>query len=165
MHRTLKQVGKHAGKHAGFAAIAVMVGLSYASAADNPIYDEKADAHQQITAAIAEASGSGRNIVLDFGANWCGDCHALDAQMRSPELASLIEKSYVVVHIDVGRMDKNVDLARKYNIPLHKGIPALAVLDPHGRLLYSQDQGQFEDARHLGHDAFTQFFEQWKPKA
>ncbi|HEY6292798.1 MAG TPA: thioredoxin family protein [Terriglobia bacterium] len=146
------------------ATLAVAAAIFAAPTAENPIYDEAADAHQQVAAAVAEASKTGKNIVLDFGANWCGDCHALDAQMRQPELAGLIEKNYVVVHIDVGRMNKNLDLAQKYGIPLRKGIPALAVLDSHGKLLYSQDQGQFEDARHLGHDAFEQFFEQWKPK-
>lgn len=63
------------------------------------------------------------------------------------------------------RMTKNADLAEKYGIPLGKGIPALAVLDSHGKLLYSQDQGQFEDARHLGADSFKQFFEQWQPRS
>ena len=43
-------------------------------------------------------------------------------------------------------------------------IPALAVLDPHGKLLYAQDQGQFEDARHMEYESFKAFFEQWKPK-
>ena len=150
------------------ATLAVAVTLTMAaalSAAENPTYDEKADAHQQVDAAIQAASKSGRNILLDFGANWCGDCHALDAQMRTPELAGLIEKNYVVVHIDVGRMTKNVDIAEKYGILLGKGIPALAVLDSHGKLLYSQDQGQFEDARHLGADSFKQFFEQWRPRS
>lgn len=143
----------------------VIAATACLSAADNPIYDEQADAHQQIAAAIAQASRSGRNVVLDFGANWCGDCHALDAQMHLPDLAGLIEKNYVVVHVDVGRFNKNLDLAKKYNVPLNKGIPALAILDPHGKLLFSQSQGEFEDARNLGHDAFTQFFEKWKPKA
>jgi thiol:disulfide interchange protein len=154
-------------KNLGMAWLVVIAALTLAApmpAADSAIYDEKADAHQQIQAAIAQASQSGKNVLLDFGANWCGDCHALDAQMHTPELAGLVERNYVVVHIDVGRMNKNVDLARKYGIPLRKGIPALAVLDSHGKLLFSQDQGQFEDARHLGPDSFKQFFEQWKPK-
>ncbi len=138
---------------------------SVCGAASDAIYDENADAHQQVAAAIAQASQSGKSIVLDFGANWCGDCHALDAQMHSPDLAPVIEKNYVVVHVDVGRFTKNLDLAKKYNVPLHKGIPALAILDSHGNLLFSQSQGEFEDARHLGHDSFTQFFEKWKPKA
>lgn len=34
------------------------------------LYDEKADAHQQVAAAIAEASRAGKNVVLIFGANW-----------------------------------------------------------------------------------------------
>ena len=34
------------------------------------VYDEKADAHRDIAAAIANARGSQRNIVLIFGANW-----------------------------------------------------------------------------------------------
>ena len=135
------------------------------AAADGSLYDEKANAHREVSAAILEASRSGKNVVLDFGANWCADCHVLDAQMHTPELAGLIEKNYVVVHIDVGLMTKNVDLAERYRIPLRKGIPALAVLDSHGKLLYSQDQGQFEDARHLAADSFKQFFERWRPKA
>jgi len=35
-----------------------------------PIYDEKADARHDIAAAIQNAEGSQRNIVLIFGANW-----------------------------------------------------------------------------------------------
>lgn len=148
-----------------FLTLVVVATMAVAlAAADNFIYDEKADAHRQVNAAIQDASKSGKNVVLDFGANWCGDCHILEAQMHSPELAALIDKNYVVVHIDVGLMSKNVDLAHKYGIPLQKGIPALAVLDSHGKLLYSQDQGQFEDARHLAADSFKQFFEQWRPK-
>lgn len=151
-------------KITALAAAVVVAAAARVSAADNPVYDEQADAHRQISEAIAEASRSGRNIVLDFGANWCLDCHVLDDQMHQPDLAELIAKNYVVVHIDVGRFNKNLDLARKYNVPLNKGIPALAVLSPHGRLLFSQSQGEFEDARNLAHDAFTRFFERWKAK-
>jgi hypothetical protein len=35
-----------------------------------PIYNEKANAHHDIAAAIANAGESKRNIVLIFGANW-----------------------------------------------------------------------------------------------
>jgi hypothetical protein len=35
-----------------------------------PIYDEKADAHRDIAAAIAKVQGSQRHVVLIFGANW-----------------------------------------------------------------------------------------------
>ena len=145
-------------------AVVARPGAPQAGPPATPLYDEKADAQKLINAAITKAGRSHKNIVLDFGANWCFDCHVLDAEMRKPELASLIEKNYIVVHVDVGRFDKNLDIARKYGVPLKKGIPALAVLDPHGKLLYAQDQGQFEDARHLEYESFKAFFEQWKPK-
>lgn len=133
--------------------------------ATEPIYDEHADPNQMIQAAIAQATLAHKNIVLDFGANWCGDCHALDIEMHKPGLASLIEKNYVVVHIDVGRFNKNLEVAERYRVPIKHGIPALAVLGPHGNLLYAQDQGQFADARRLGENSFRDFFERWVPKA
>jgi thioredoxin 1 len=59
-------------------------------------------------------------------------------------------------------MDKNVDVANKYDVPLGKGVPALAVLDSHGRLLYSQKNGEFEKMRHMDPNSVTSFLEQWK---
>lgn len=54
--------------------IAALFALSFVvalvSVASETIYDEKADAHKQVAAAIEEASRSGKNIVLIFGANW-----------------------------------------------------------------------------------------------
>ena len=35
-----------------------------------PIYNEKADARRDISAAITKAEGGQKNIVLIFGANW-----------------------------------------------------------------------------------------------
>ena len=130
----------------------------------DPLFDEKADAGKDIQAAIAQATRESKHVILDFGANWCLDCHILEAQMEKPELAPLIKANYVVVEIDVGRYDKNLDLAGKYHVPLDKGVPALAVLDSHGKLLYSQEHGEFEGARRMKFEDFKAFFEQWKPK-
>src|SRR5271169_1883814 len=120
--------------------LAILLATTALVAAENePIFDEKADAHQQIAAALKEAAKDGKNIILDFGANWCEDCHVIETQMHKPELAALIKKNFIVVNVDVGRFDKNLDLAAQYHIPLKKGIPALAVLGPRGELLYAQD--------------------------
>ncbi len=50
------------------AALFLIAGMSVA--ADQSLYDEKADAHQQVAAALAQAARSGKNVVLVFGANW-----------------------------------------------------------------------------------------------
>ena len=145
-----------------FLPLILLAGVTIA--AEQPPYDEKADAHQQITAAIAEASKAHRNVILIFGANWCPDCRALDAQMHKEDLATLIATNYEVVKVDIGRHDKNQDIAEKYHVPLKYGIPALAVLDPGGELLYAMDKGQFEDARHMSYESIKEFFVKWEPK-
>lgn len=143
-------------------AVALLSASSLAKAAGETIYDEKADARQQIAVAMAEASRSGKNVVLIFGANWCLDCHALDAQMHKPGLASLIAGNFVIVNIDTGRGNKNLDLARKYGVSV-RGIPALAVLDRHGKVLYGPAHSQFSNARQMSYETIKAFFEQWKP--
>jgi thioredoxin 1 len=60
-------------------------------------------------------------------------------------------------------MDENVDIAQKYKVPLQKGVPALAVLNENGGLLFSQQTGQFEAMRRMEPAAVTQFLVQWKP--
>jgi thioredoxin 1 len=134
-----------------------------ASQSSAPVYDEKADAHHDVAAAISSAENSKRNVVLIFGANWCPDCRALNTQMRKPALAALIAGNYVIVEIDLGRYTKNLDLAEQYHVPIKRGIPALAVLDSHGRLLYAMDQGQFADARSMSYESIEAFFKRWEP--
>jgi thioredoxin 1 len=151
----------------GFCLGIIILGLAgMAQAMSEPVYDESADAKEQIAAAIREASRGkpARNVVLVFGANWCTDCRALNAQMHEGDLAALLANSFVVVKINVGRMDKNLDVAAKYGVPIENGVPALAVLNSRGRLLYAQDQGQFADARHMSYESIKAFFERWKPK-
>jgi len=145
-----------------FLPLIVLAGMTFA--ADQPPYDEKADARQQIGAAIAEAAKAQKNVILVFGANWCGDCRALEAQMHKEELAALIAANYEVVKIDVGRYNKNRDIGEKYHVPLHHGIPALAVLDPRGNVLYAMDQGQFSDASQMSYESIKEFFVKWEPK-
>jgi protein disulfide-isomerase len=150
------------GDYLRFLPLILLAGVTIA--AEQPPYDEKADAHRQITAAIAKASKAHRNVILVFGANWCPDCRALDVQMHKEELAALIATNYEVVKIDIGQQDKNQDIGTKYHVPIDHGIPALAVLDPGGKLLYAMDQGQFADARHMSYQSIKEFFTKWEPK-
>lgn len=132
-------------------------------ATDKPIYDANADAKAEIKQALAGAAKEHKRVLLVFGANWCYDCHVLDLAFQRPELASVLKQSYEVVHVDVGEYDKNMDLAQQYEVPLKKGVPALAVLDSKGKLLYSQQGGEFEKARSLAPEDLMAFLNKWKP--
>ena len=127
------------------------------------IYSDASDAKADIAAAEVAATRYHRNILLDFGGNWCGDCQVLDIYMHQTPNQELIAKDFVVVHVDIGRYDKNLDVAAKYGIPLKRGVPALAVLNSRGKLLYSQKTGEFENMRTMDSASVTAFLDKWKP--
>ena len=122
------------------------------------IYDEGADAKAAIRTALTEAEKARLPVLVVFGANWCGDCRMLDATFKSGPSAPLIAKSFKVVKVDVGRFDHNVDIAESYRVPLKKGIPAVAVLSPQGKLLYATEGGELADARKMGDQGVYDFF-------
>ena len=68
----------------------------------------------------------------------------------------------MLVHVWIGHMDANLDVAKRYGVPIAKGVPALAVLAADGRLLYAQKAGEFEDMRHMEPASVTEFLETWK---
>lgn len=130
------------------------------------IYPANVDAHAEIKEAEERATREHTRLLLVFGANWCFDCHVLDLAFQRPDLASIIAANYEVVHVDLGpEEEKNSDLVREYEIPLNKGIPALAVAESDGKLVVSQKNGEFEDARGLTPDALAEFLNRWKPEA
>lgn len=123
-----------------------------------PIYDEGADAKAALRATLAEAEQARLPVLVVFGANWCGDCRMLDATFKHGPSAPLIAKAFKVVKVDVGRFDRNVDIAESYRVPLKKGIPAVAVLSPQGKLLYATEGGELADARKMGDQGVYDFF-------
>lgn len=140
----------------GFCSIA-------ARAAEKEIYPAPEQAKADLAAALKIAAAQHKHLILDFGGNWCGDCQVLDIYFHDPVNKPLLDTNYVMVHINIGRMDRNEDIAERYQVPLKKGVPALAILDDHGKLLYSQRNGEFEAMRRMEVNSVTSFLLQWKP--
>ncbi len=140
------------------AALLLATTLAAQAGGPPPIYDEAADAKAAVKATLAEAEKAKLPVLVVFGANWCGDCRMLDATFKSGPSAPLIAKSFKVVKVDVGRFDRNVDIAEAYRVPLKKGIPAVAVLSPQGKLLYATEGGELADARKMGDQGVYDFF-------
>lgn len=129
------------------------------------IYSDTANARMDISAAVKKAKAERKRVILDFGGNWCGDCQVLDYYMQDNVNAQLLAKHFVVVHVDIGRFDRNVDVAKQYKVPIEKGVPALAVLDSNGALLYSQANKEFENMRNMRSSDVTEFLNHWKSKS
>ena len=148
-----------------FFVLAGVLALSVGStlAANRQIYPDPLQAKADLAAALKTASASHKRILLDFGGDWCGDCQVLDLYFHDAANRPILEANFVLVHVNIGHMDANQEIAEKYGVPLHKGVPALAVLDEKGALLYSQKTGEFEDMRNMESGAVTKFLLQWKP--
>ena len=132
----------------------------------NPnLYNPQADAKREIKEALEQAARGHKNVILVFGGNWCYDCHVLDLAFHHPEIEPRLKTHYILVHVDIGEYNKNLDLAERYQVPLKKGVPALAVLAADGKLLYSQQAGEFESARSLAPEDVTAFLKRWQPAA
>ena len=129
------------------------------------IYPANVDAEAEIAEALANAAKTNRRVILVFGGNWCYDCHVLDAAFHSPEIAPTLNKNFVVVHVNIGEFDKNLNIADKYEVPLEKGVPASAVLESDGKLLFSQKRGEFEAARSMATQDVLAFLNKWKPES
>jgi len=129
------------------------------------IYVPGLNAHVEIADALKLAAKQHKRVLVVFGANWCYDCHVLDLAFHRPDVAAVLNPNFEVVHVDVGQADKNQDIMQQYQVPMAKGIPAIAVLDSDGKLLYSQQGGEFEKARALAPEDVLAFLNKWKPKA
>ena len=134
--------------------------------AAGPMYPDVARAGADLDAALKVAAQTRRRVLVDFGGNWCGDCKVLDANLKKPENAALLEANYVMVHVNVGDkgITDNFALAERYGIPLQKGVPALAILEGDGALVFSQKNGEFESMRKLDPQSVNDFLRQWRPK-
>lgn len=127
------------------------------------LYPPADEAPREIQAALTAAASDHKRVILVFGGNWCYDCHVLDTALRSKEMALIVNANYHVVHVNIGDYDQNLDIAKKYQVPLDKGVPVIAVLDAKGSLLFRQQHGEFESSVKIGPQDVVAFLEKWKP--
>jgi len=141
----------------------LILGRAPAHSALPDIYPAAERAKTDLAAALKTAAATHRRVILDFGGNWCGDCHVLEIYFHDQANLPILEANYVLVHVNIGMYDENRDLAARYLVPIEKGVPALAVLDSHGKLIYSQRGHEFSAMRRMESSAVTSFLIQWKP--
>ncbi|HTZ96727.1 MAG TPA: thioredoxin family protein [Terriglobales bacterium] len=130
---------------------------------DAKIYPPASEARGEIREAELRAAKAHKRVLVIFGADWCYDCHVLDRALRRPDIAPTLNANFEVVHVDVGTGNKNQDLMNEYQVPMSRGVPALAVLNSSGQLIYSQKNGEFERTRAMGPEDLLAFLNKWKP--
>ena len=143
---------------------ALVVAVPLAASGAGALYPAVDRARGDVQSAIKEAKKTNKRVIVDFGGDWCTDCKILDINLKKPENAALLAKHYVMVHVNVGNkgITDNFEVADRYGIPLKKGVPALAVLNGEGRVVYAQKNGEFESMRKMDHQTVNDFHERWR---
>jgi len=123
-------------------------------------YDSSADAEAAVAAAINRAKSNRKFVLLDFGGNWCADCRVLAGTLALAEVKPAVDRTFEVVMIDVGRLNKNLDLASRYHVEI-SAVPTVIVLDSHGRMVNNGNPAALSDARTMSTQAIVNMIFGW----
>jgi thiol:disulfide interchange protein len=99
------------------------------------LYPANADAQKEIENGLKQSVADKKRMMLLFGANWCYDCHVLDRALGKGTAGKLMKESFILVHVDIGEGDKNLDLVNKFKVILDKGMPVVVILSGDGNSL------------------------------
>jgi thiol:disulfide interchange protein len=123
-------------------------------------FDPARDPAADLRAAVAEATRTGRRIILDVGGEWCSWCHILDRYVAAHvEVKSRIDRGYVWLKINFSDDNKNEAFLSKY--PKISGYPHLFVLESDGTLLHSQDTALLEEGPSYNLQKVLEFLDKW----
>ena len=115
-------------------------------------YDETADAQAELNTAINSARMENKHVLIEMGANWCPDCRALGRYFQREDIKVWLDERFIVVAVDVGEWDKNLEIAEKYGNPISEGIPSLVVLNANGEMQFATLAGELATARNMSED-------------
>ena len=114
---------------------------------------------EQVNGFIDETIEQSKQPILIFGGNWCPDCRILDGTLQLPTIKKFMEEKYQIMHIDVGRYDKNMDLISYFGIPKDKGVPRVMVFDKNKVILNKKSTKEWATARDRGKQEVFNYFQ------
>ena len=125
-------------------------------------YDKKAEASLAVDAALERAGQTGKRVILVMGANWCHDSRGLAGWFEKPRFANMLRDRYEVVYVDVGKRNRNIDIAQRFGIEKIVGTPTVLVLSPEGELLNPDSAPTWRNAASRDADDIYAYFESFE---
>ena len=124
-------------------------------------YDEKVIDSLQLDKFIDMSSSKGKQPDVIFGGNWCPDCRILDGTLAMPTIKKFLQQHYQVMHIDIGRYDRNMELMDHLNIETKKGVPRVVILDLEKNIVNSSTSSEWTTARDRKQQEIYNYFQKF----
>ena len=113
--------------------------------------------------ASATAKSQGKNVLVIFHASWCGWCKKLDAFLEDDDMKALMNKNFVIVHLDVLEQPDKASLENPGGEELmaklngaEAGLPFTAVVKPNGTMVINSNAEKKGAAGNVGYPAAPQ---------
>ena len=108
--------------------LALLVALALGAA---PAPKESIRWEHRLEDALKKAKATGKPVLIDFWAEWCGWCHRLDSTTYAdPAVVKLITSDFVALKIDTEAGKRSTEIAYKYGV---QSLPTIAFVSPSGR--------------------------------
>lgn len=109
--------------------------------AARPVGDPSAPAQVQfqtsIEIALAEASESGKLVMVEFYASWCHPCRWMEATtFRDPDVIALMERQFVPLKADIDKKE-GFRLFEQFGVEV---LPTTLVLDRNGKVIARSEE-------------------------
>ena len=115
-------------------------------------YDENADALDSISKALKIAELENKYVLLQMGGNWCPDCRTLGEYFSRPDIKAWLDDRVILVSVDVGEWNRNLNIVERYGNPISEGIPALVLLNSENEVMFATLAGELASARSMSKD-------------
>lgn len=116
-------------------------------------------AQDTVDGALATAAASGKHAIIVMGANWCHDSRALAGWFETPRFQSLLTDHFEVRYIDVGKKDRNIDVAQRFGLDNIVGTPTIVVTNSNGKVLNLETAPTWRNAASRSEDETFEYFE------
>jgi protein disulfide-isomerase len=122
-------------------------------------YDENADALENISMALKNAKLENKYVLLQMGGNWCPDCRTLGEYFSRPDIKQWLDDRLIMVSVDVGEWNRNLDIVEEYGNPISEGIPALVLLNSNDEVMLATLAGELASARSMSKDDLVEWLQ------
>jgi thiol-disulfide isomerase/thioredoxin len=124
-------------------------------------YDEKIIDSSELDKFINQSINNDKQPVVIFGGNWCPDCRILAGTLAMPTIKKFLQQYYQIIHIDIGRYDRNMELMNHLNIEPKKGVPRVVILDFKKNIVNSSTSSEWTTARDRKEQEIYDYFQKF----